>query len=283
MGRTVYLNGEYVDESAAQISVFDRGFTMADAVYEVTAVLGGKLVDFAGHETRLRRSLRELDMPSPCDTAELLAIHRKLIELNALADGMIYLQVTRGSSGDRSFYYPAAGTLPTVVLYTQAKSLLDNFKPLRVITLDDLRWARRDIKTVQLLGPSMAKMAAKAAGVDDSWMVDASGKVTESTSANAYIVADGKIVTRNLTSDILHGITRAAVVRLAKEAALEVEERAFTVDEAKAADEAFLTSASSFVLPVVEIDGVAIAGSAVGPVTTRMRELYVDAMRASAI
>ena len=115
MGRTVFLNGEYIDESAAQVSVFDRGFTMADAVYEVTAVLGGKLVDFAGHEARLRRSLRELDMPSPCDTAELLAIHRKLIELNALKDGMIYLQVTRGSSGDRSFYYPAAGTPPTVV------------------------------------------------------------------------------------------------------------------------------------------------------------------------
>ena len=221
-------------------------------------------------------------MPSPCDTADLLAIHRKLIELNALKDGMIYLQVTRGSSGDRSFYYPAAGTPPTVVLYTQAKSLLDNFKPLRVITLDDLRWARRDIKTVQLLGPSMAKMAAKAAAVHDAWMVDASGNVTESTSANAYIVAAGKIVTRNLTSDILR-ITRAAVVRLAKEAALEVEERAFTVDEAKAADEAFLTSASSFVLPVVEIDGVAVGGGAVGPVTTRMRELYVEAMRASAI
>ena len=283
MGRTVYLDGEYVDESAAQISVFDRGFTMADAVYEVTAVLGGKLVDFAGHEARLRRSLRELDMPSPCYTAELLAIHRKLIEKNALKDGMIYLQVTRGSSGDRSFYYPAAGTPPTVVLYTQAKSLLDNFKPLRVIMLDDLRWARRDIKTVQLLGPSMAKMAAKAAGVDDAWMVDAAGNVTESTSANAYIVAGGKIITRNLTSDILHGITRAAVVRLAKEAALEVEERAFSVDEAKAADEAFLTSASSFVLPVVEIDCVAVGGGAVGPVTTRMRELYVDAMRASAI
>ena len=283
MGRTVYLDGEYVDESAAQVSVFDRGFTMADAVYEVTAVLGGKLVDFAGHEARLRRSLRELDMPSPCDTAELLAIHRKLIEKNALKDGMIYLQVTRGSSGDRSFYYPAAGTPPTVVQYTHAKSLLDNFKPLRVIMLDDLRWARRDIKTVQLLGPSMAKMAAKAAGVDDAWMVDAAGNVTESTSANAYIVTGGKIVTRNLTSDILHGITRAAVVRLAKEAALEVEERAFTVDEAKAAQEAFLTSASSFVLPVVEIDGVAVGGSAVGPVTTRMRELYVDAMRASAI
>ena len=196
---------------------------MADAVYEVTAVLDGKLVDFAGL-TLLRRSLRELDMPSPCDTADLLAIHRKLIELNALVDGMIYLQVTRGSSGDRSFYYPAAGTPPTVVLYTQAKSLLDNYKPLRVITLEDLRWARRDIKTVQLLGPSMAKMAAKAAAVDDAWMVDAAGNVTESTSANAYIVTAGKIVTRNLTSDILH-ITRAAVVRLAKEAALEVEER----------------------------------------------------------
>ena len=169
------------------------------------------------------------------------------------------------------------------MLYTQAKSLLDTFKPLRVITLEDLRWARRDIKTVQLLGPSMAKMAAKAAAVDDAWMVDAAGNVTESTSANAYIVAAGKIVTRNLTSDILHGITRAAVVRLAKEAALEVEERAFTVDEAKAAQEAFLTSASSFVLPVVEIDGVAVGSGAVGPVTTRMRELYVDAMRASAI
>ena len=204
---------------------------MADAVYEGRRARWQ--APFYGHEARLRRLLRELDMPSPCDTADLLAIHRKLIELNALADGMIYLQVTRGSSGDRSFYYPAAGTPPTVVLYTQAKSLLDNFKPLRVITLDDLRWARRDIKTVQLLGPSMAKMAAKAAALTT---VDGRrrGNVTRAPRPTR-IVAAGKIVTRNLTSDILHGITGGCVP---VGEALEVEERAFTVDEAKAAQEA---------------------------------------------
>ena len=253
--RTVYLNGEYVPATEAKVSIFDRGFLMADAVYEVTSVLDGKLIDFEGHAARLERSLRELRLPSPCDKAALLAIHRKLLELNGLTEGVVYLQVTRGDPGDRSFDWPAAArTPPTLVLFTQKQQLLDAPAAktgIRVVTMEDWRWKRRDIKTVQLLPPSLCKNLAKAAGADDAWMVQ-EGYVTEGTSSNAYVVAGGKIVTRSLSEAILHGITRAAVLRIAAEAGLALEERAFSVAEAQAATEAFVTSASSFVKAVVE-------------------------------
>jgi len=228
MTRTVYVNGDYLPEAEAKVSVFDRGFLMADAVYEVTSVLDGKLIDFGGHCARLGRSLQELSMDAPCSDEELLAIHRELVRLNDVTDGMVYLQVTRGNPGDRDFAYPAAGTKPTLVLFTQSKpGLAEN--PVakvgwRVISIPDQRWARRDIKTVQLLYPSMAKMAAKAAGVDDAWFVE-EGAVTEGTSNNAYIVRGNRIITRHLGNEILHGITRAAVLRFAAEAQMEVEER----------------------------------------------------------
>lgn len=284
--RIVYLNGEYLPETEAKVSIFDRGFLMADAVYEVTSVLGGKLIDFGGHCARLGRSLSELQMASPCSDAELLAIHRELVTRNEIADGMIYLQVTRGNPGDRDFAYPAAETKPTLVLFTQSKpGLADNPAAkigYRVISVEDQRWGRRDIKTVQLLYPSMAKMMAKAAGVDDSWFVE-DGAVTEGTSNNAYIVRGNKIITRQLGHDILHGITRAAVLRFAAEAQMEVEERAFTIAEAQKADEAFITSASAFVMPVVEIDGAAVGTGKVGSVVPRLREIYLDEMRKAAI
>lgn len=287
MSRIVYVNGDYLPEEEARISIFDRGFLMADGVYEVTSVLGGKLIDFEGHARRLARSLAELDMASPVTEAELLAIHRALVEKNALADGMIYLQVTRGAPGDRDFAFPDPATTPsTIVLFTQSKPGMADATAaqagLKVISIPDIRWGRRDIKTVQLLYPSMGKMMAKKAGVDDAWLVE-DGLVTEGTSNNTYIVKGNRIITRNLSSDILHGITRAAVLRFAREAQMVVEERPFTIAEAQEADEAFITSASAFVMPVVEIDGAAIGTGSSGPVALRLREIYLDEMRKQAV
>lgn len=286
MTRTVFVNGTYLPEDQATVSVFDRGFLMADGVYEVTSVLDGKLIDFDGHTRRLHRSLDELDMQAPCTDAELLDMHRELIRLNGIDQGMIYLQVTRGNPGDRSFVFPDDSVKPTIVAFTQnipnladAPAAKTGFK---VISVPDIRWGRRDIKTVQLLYPSMAKMMAKKAGVDDSWMVE-DGVVTEGTSNNAYIIKGNRIITRQLTNDILHGITRTAVLRFAAEAQFEVEERPFTVAEAQAADEAFATAATIFVMPVVEIDGHPIGAGKPGPVATRLRELYIDEMRKAAV
>ncbi|MCR9086883.1 MAG: D-amino-acid transaminase [Rhodobacteraceae bacterium] len=277
MSRTVYVNGEFLPEEDAKISVFDRGFLFADGVYEVTSVLGGKLVDFDGHCARLNRSLGELDMPAPVDDAELLRIHRELVKQNGVEEGLVYLQVTRGPA-DRDFAYPAE-PVPSLVLFTQVMNLSESPKAaagIKVISIEDLRWGRRDIKTVQLLYPAMGKMAAKAEGADDAWMVE-DGFVTEGTSNNAYIVTqDGRIVTRDLSNAILHGITRAAVLRFAREAQMVVEERPFTLEEAKEAAEAFVTSATTFVTPVVEIDGVEIGDGTPGRVSRRLREIYMD-------
>ncbi len=277
--RTVYVNGDYLPEDEAKVSVFDRGFLMSDGVYEVTSVLGGKLIDFGGHVKRLERSLSELNMRQPDAMGDLLAIHREMVARNDITDGLIYLQVTRGNPGDRDFHYPPADTMPTLVLFTQSKPGLAT-SPLaqrgaRVISVPDMRWGRRDIKTVQLLYPSMAKMMAQEAGADDAWMVQ-DGHVTEGTSNNAYIVKDGRIITRALSHDILHGITRAAVLRFASEAQMDIEERSFTLIEATQADEAFFTSASGFVTPVVEIDGIALGDGMPGPVATRLREVYLE-------
>jgi D-alanine transaminase len=284
--RIVYVNGEYLPESEAKISIFDRGFLMADGVYEVTSVLEGKLIDFDGHCARLARSLQELAMQAPCTDAELLAIHRELVAQNALVEGLIYLQVTRGNPGDRDFAYPPADTPPTLVLFTQAKTnFADNPAAKtgwKVISVPDIRWARRDIKTTQLLYPSMAKMAAKAAGCDDAWLVE-EGHVTEGTSNNTYIIKGNRIITRALSHAILHGITRSAVLRFAAEAQMEVEERPFTIAEAQQADEAFITSAGTFVIPVVQIDGAAIGAGTPGPRATRLREIYLDEMRKAAV
>jgi D-alanine transaminase len=286
MTRLVYVNGAFVPEAEAKVSVFDRGFLMADGVYEVTSVLGGKLLDFEGHCARLNRSLSELDIANPHSDAEWLALFRQAVELNAVVDGMVYLQVTRGNPGDRDFAYPNPPVPPTVVIFTQSKlgqaespAALAGYK---VISVPDIRWGRRDIKTVQLLYPSMAKMAAKAAHVDDAWLVE-DGVVTEGTANNAYIVKGNRIITRQLSHDILHGITRTAVLRFAREAQMEVEERPFTIAEAQGADEAFITSANAFVTPVIEIDGTAVGQGKAGPLALRLREIYLEEMRKTAI
>ena len=287
MNRTVYVNGEYLPETEAKVSIFDRGFLMADAVYEVTSVLGGKLIDFDGHIVRLQRSLDELEINNPHTREEWLNIHRELVRTNDLVDGGIYLQISRGAPNDRDFVWPdPETTTPTVVLFTQSKPGLANSPSaktgIKVVSIEDIRWGRRDIKTVQLLYPSMGKMMAKKAGADDAWMVQ-DGYVTEGTSNNAYIVKDGVIITRALSNNILHGITRAAVLRFADEAQMKIEERNFTIEEAQQADEAFITSASAFVTPVVELDGQKISSGAPGSVVPRLREIYLEESMKTAI
>lgn len=285
MSRTVYVNGAFVPEEEAKISVFDRGFLFADGVYEVTSVLERKLLDFEAHALRLERSLGALGMGMPMDQAALLALHRDMIVRNDLDEGMIYLQVTRGAA-ERDFVYPPEGTAQSVVLFTQSKPLVDTAAArdgIRVASVPDIRWARRDIKTVQLLAPSMCKMAARAEGADDAWLVE-DGHVTEGTSNNAYIITrDGRIITRNLSSSILHGITRASVLRMAREAQMTIEERPFTIEEAQDAAEAFITAASALVTPVVQIDGQTIGDGRPGPLTRRLRDIYIEESRRSAV
>lgn len=285
MSRTVYLNGKYLPEEDAKVSIFDRGFLFADAIYEVTSVLDGKLIDFHAHTTRLHRSLNELEMQEACSDEELLNIHRELVKRNDLQEGLIYMQITRGAA-DRSFLYPEQGTKPTIVLFTQQLNLVASpaaKNGLRIITIDDLRWGRRDIKTVQLLYPSMAKMEAQRKGVDDAWLV-IDGMVNEGTSNNAYILThDNVIVTHHLSNDILHGITRKALLKCAETLNLSVEERPFSINEAQEAQEAFVTSASTFVTPVIEIDGQSIGTGKPGSVAQHLRQTYLEEARKAAI
>lgn len=276
MSRVVYVNGSYVPEEQGKISIFDRGFLFADGIYEVTAVVQGRLVDYDAHMERLERSLGEIRLDWPCSKEELKAMHLDMVNRNNLAEGWIYMQITRGSA-DRDFKFPK-GVKPTLIAFTQAKKLVDNPDAVRgvsVITVPDIRWARRDIKSVMLLAPVLGKQAAHEAGAFEAWMVE-DGKVTEGTSSNAYIVKDGKVITRGLSNNILAGCTRRALFRLAREKGVTLEERAFTPDEAYAADEAFLTSASNFVMPIVEIDKKRVGGGQPGPVTRKLRELFLE-------
>lgn len=277
MSRTVYVNGAYVPEDEAKVSVFDRGFLFADGIYEVTAVLDGKICEWEGHVARLERSLGEIGMKMPMSVAELLAVHREMVKRNNLEEGAIYLQVTRGAT-DRDFLMPE-GLEQTVVLFTQAKKLTGEKAGLRVVSVPDIRWGRRDIKTVQLLAASLMKTEAKKQGKDDCWMVE-EGFVTEGSSNNTYIITkEGKIITRNLTNSILPGITRKSVLRLVKELDMEIEERPFTIEEAQNATESFMTAATSFVTPVIEVDGVKLGDGTSGPVTKRLSKVYIEESR----
>jgi len=278
MSRIVYVNGKFVPEEEACVSVFDRGFMFADGVYEVSSVLRGKLIENEGHMTRLRRSLSELSMPSPGTDDEIEAIQNRLIQLNKLDEGLVYLQVTRGAA-DRDFIYPGEDVKPTLVMFTQAKNVIDNpiaETGITVKTVADIRWARRDIKTVGLLAPCMAKMEAKAAGFSDAWMVE-DGSITEGSSNNAYIVTkDGTIVTRHVGNQILNGITRRAVLALAEKHDYKIEERLFTVEECYEASEAFVTSATMFVQGVVKIDDAKLGDGKPGKITQQLRQLYIE-------
>ncbi|ACA21088.1 aminotransferase class IV [Methylobacterium sp. 4-46] len=278
MSRIVYVNGRFLPYAEAAIPIMDRGFLFADGIYEVSAVLNGRLVDNAAHLDRLDRSLREIGIANPFDQEGWTALEEGLVARNGLKEGLVYMQVTRGVH-ERDFPFPPAGTPPTVVMFTQEKSVAAN--PLaergaKVISVEDLRWKRRDIKSVALLAQVLAKQQAAAAGANEAWMHE-DGFVTEGGSSTAFIITeDGRIVTRPLSTAILPGITREAVIRLAAEAGLTIEERPFSLDEALRAAEAFFTSASALVMPVVEIDGQRVGGGQPGPHTRRLRGLYLE-------
>ena len=277
--RIVYVNGRYCPIEEATIPIMDRGFLFGDGIYEVTAVLDGRLIDNQPHLERLGRSLAEIGIANPHSLTQWTAIQRELMARNALTEGLIYIEVTRGVA-ERDFTCPA-DLVPTVVMFTQAKEIRDNPAVKAgavVITLPDLRWKRRDIKSVALLAQVLAKHAAKAAGVAEAWMVE-DGYVTEGASSTAFIItAAGEIVTRPLSHAVLPGITRNTVMRLAERHGLKLVERLFTVDEALAAREAFFTSASALAMPVVQIDGRPIGDGTPGPLVQDLRTLYIEAV-----
>jgi D-alanine transaminase len=280
MSRIVYVNGSYVPEEEAKVSVFDRAFLFGDAVYEVTAVLDRRLVDFEPHLARLDRSLKEIGLAPPMSHDELRALHEALIQRNGVDEGIVYLEITRGAA-DRDFTYPE-NAAPTVVAFTQSRPLIANpyaATGVKVITISDLRWKRRDIKSTSMLAQAMGKQAAKLKGAYEAWLVE-DGCVTEGTSSTAFILdAQGVIRTQPLGHHILPGVTRRAVLKLAALEGVSLEERPFSVAEALAAREAFMTAASAFVLPVVEIDGVAIGDGRPGPIARSFRALYIEEAR----
>lgn len=273
MSRIVLVNGAFVPEEEAKVSVFDRGFTFADGIYEVTAVIGGKLVDCEAHMARLERSCGEISLPLPWSRAELVSLHRDLMARNSLTEGGVYLQVTRGAA-DRSFPWKGMTLTPTLVMFTQARTLpREAGKGYKAITTPDLRWARRDIKSVGLLAQVLAKQAAVTAGCDEAIMLDGD-VITEGGSSTVWIVKGDRLISRPLSNAVLPGITRQAVLSYLGETGMSFEERPIRLDELFEAEEAFVTAATSLVMPVVEVDGRPIGGGQPGPKARRLREIY---------
>jgi D-alanine transaminase len=284
MSRTIFLNGSFLPAEDAKVPVMDRGFLFADGVYEGMGVLGGRLVDNDAHLERLERSLAEVRIQNPYARREWTRLEEELVGRNGMAEGFLYLQVTRGVA-ERDFLFPKAAA-PTVMMFTQAKAIVNS--PLAetgiaVASMPDLRWKRRDIKSLSLLAQVLAKQQAAEAGAHEAWMVDEDGFVTEGGSSSAFIItAGGSIVARPLSQAILPGITRRSLLRFAREAGLVIEERRFTLAEAFEAAEAFNTSASTFVLPVVSIDGRPVGTGRPGALTRRLRGLYLELAAAPA-
>lgn len=277
MQRIVYVNGAYVADDEAMISVFDRGFLFGDGVYEVCAVLNRQLIDASGHLGRLHRSLKALEIDPPCSDPEILGVQQQLIEKNAVSEGAVYLQVTRGGRGDRDFKLQQ--DMPSsLIAFTQQKPLIEHPQladGLCVITLPDLRWKRRDIKSIGLLPAVIAKQQALRAGADEAWWVE-DDSITEGSSSNAFIIKDQRLITRPLGTEILPGITRSTVLKAARHIGLAIDERPFTVAEACQADEAFITSTTTFVMPVVRIDNQPIGDGTPGPLARQLRTAYIE-------
>ncbi|MFA4938328.1 D-amino-acid transaminase [Brevundimonas sp.] len=286
MSRVAYVNGAYSAHGEAVVHIEDRGFQFADGVYEVWSVFDSRLADFDGHMTRLHRSLNALQIEIPMSAASLGVVLRETIRRNRVRDGLVYLQVTRGTAS-RNHAFPT-DTAPSVVVTAKSIDLSRNQKLAENgaagVTQPDIRWGRCDIKTVGLLPNVLAKQAARERGAYECLMYDEMGLITEGSSTNAWIVdGDGRLRTRDTQANILQGITRAAILKLVEAEGLELDERPFSVDEAKQAREVFVTAASSFVMPLVSLDGVKIGDGKPGPIATRLRELYLEQARREAI
>jgi len=281
MARIAYVNGSFVPLDDAKISILDRGFLFADGIYEVTAVLDGRLVDTPRHMARLERSARAIGMQLAEGPERIEAIERELVQRNGLTEGVVYLQATRGQE-DRDFL-PSPDLAPTLVMFTQAKALVDSVAAhtgIAVATVPDIRWGRRDIKSVMLLAQVLAKQEAARKGAQDAWLVADDGMVTEGASSTAWILTqDGKLVTRDKSHVTLPGCTGDALADLVGELGLTIDFRPFPVEEALAAREAFNSAAGSLILPIVTIDGRPIGDGKPGPVTARLRELYIEHAR----
>ena len=284
MPEMVYLDGRFGPASEAKVSVFDRGLLFADAVYEVCGVIDGRLIDFAGHMARLDRSLAEMGMSCPLEHDGILAVMRRLVADEGVTEGLVYMQVSRGSSGDRDFLTTGAER-PTVFGFAQPKSeafRLEIEHGIHMVSVPDIRWGRRDIKSVGLMGSVLARMVAREAGGQEA-LLHEDGVVTEGAATSFFMIRDGRLVTRPLSNAILHGCTRSALIALTAAHELDVEERRFTLDEAKAADEAFLSGASTYVCPVISLDDAVLGQGVPGPLTRELQRLYLRAARDSAI
>ena len=288
MSRTVFINNKYIDEKDAKISIFDRGLLFSDSVYEVTAVIENKLIDFPSHIDRLENSLKELEIKNSFTYEFLLKMHKELVNKNKFSneEGLIYMQVSRGTI-ERDFLIKDSDITPNIFAFTQEKKLTNvNYKTngLEIITRNDLRWQRKDIKTTQLLYATLMKTEAHKFGADDAWLIDSDGFINEGTSNNAYIIDNNNnIITRNLSNKLLPGITRKTILEVAKKLKLSIEERPFTVKEALKSNEAFISSASTLIAPVTKIDKNIIGQGKIGPITEILRETYIKISKYNSI
>ena len=288
MSRTVFINNKYIDEKDAKISIFDRGLLFSDSVYEVTAVIDNKLIDFPAHIDRLEKSLKELEIKNSFSYEFLLEVHKELINKNKFSnkEGLIYMQVSRGTI-ERDFLIKDNNITPNIFAFTQEKNLTNvDFKTngLEIITRNDLRWQRKDIKTTQLLYATLIKTEAHKLGADDAWLIDDDGFVNEGTSNNAYIIDNNNnIITRNLSNKLLPGITRKTLIEVAKKLKLSIEERPFTIKEALESNEAFISSASTLIAPVTKIDKNNIGNGQMGTITEILRETYIKISKNNSI
>ena len=278
MNKQVYVNGKYFDRNDAVVSVFDRGFLFADSVYEVTAVINGFLVDWKAHFSRLKNSLKEINLNFNIQEKDIFSIQKNLIEKNKIKEGLVYIQVTRGI-GERDFNFSETQFKPTIVIFTQEKKILNTDRAkegIKIVTLEEKRWKRRDIKTTQLLASSMAKSEASKIGKDDCWFIE-NGFITEGSSSNAFIINDNnEVITRELSHNLLGGITRSSLLHFCKKNNMKFRESKFTELEAKNANEAFITSATNFVVPVIEIDGDKVGKGVVGSHVKKFQKLYLN-------
>ncbi len=278
----VFLNGEFIDKDSAKISIFDRGFIFGDGIYEVVPVINSIIVEKDGFWDRVQRSLNEISLNLPYTNDEFESILNNLIEINSLKEGGLYIQITRGVA-PRDFSF-VKGVKPTIMAFAFSDSVLEHpaaKSGITIISTPDIRWKRRDIKSISLLGQCYAKNQATIAGADECFMVE-DGYVTEAGSSSAFIIKDGALITKPLSNEILPGIRRNRLLNLAKQIGLQIQERKFSMDEVYNADECFISAATIILLPVIKADGKAINGGKIGPFTTKLRELYKEILKAQA-